>query len=57
MCALECFLTRMRENVLLEIASCFARIITLSAFERILPLVDEEVFFEAASLRERILAL
>ena len=37
LCALESFLTRMRENVLLEVATFFAGIVALSAFERILP--------------------
>ena len=35
--ALESFLARMRENVLLEGESLFARIVALYAFERLLP--------------------
>ena len=37
LCTVESFLTRMREQVALEVASFSEGIIALSAFERILP--------------------
>ena len=47
----------MREHVLLEIASCFAGIIALSAFKRILSRMRENVILEGASLFAGIIAL
>ena len=47
----------MGENVLLQGASLFAGIVTLSAFERLFPWVDEEVLFQVLGLCARISAL
>ena len=47
----------MREQVPLEVASIFAGIIALSAFERLLTRMRENVALEVGSLFARIVAL